>query len=1133
MDATELARQRAAKLHAEAVANGFDPFKAYEFALVEANRRDIVVEKAQPGATILRGSRATYIPSLQLIVHENTGTLFEQAFLVVHEVGHSELGDDEEPEVQVQIDPARPSEPCPVGVDRVVDYGRKQRREVQIDLFAREFLLPRDFVRKLHVQDKLTASEIARRLGAPFEVVAQQLLDALLLPPVVLEEKTAGGERAANDLQRNSAEHRGPAYLLEAGPGTGKTQTLTTRVEGLLAERVDPRRILLLTFSNKAAGEMAERIARKNKEAAAAMWIGTFHAFGLDIVRRFHNELCLPKDPRLLDRTEAVEILENEFPRLKLKHYRNLYDPTPIISDILAAISRAKDEVVDHKKYAELAQAMIAKATTDEEREAGERALEVAKVYEIYEKLKHAEHCVDFGDLVSMPVRLLESNADIRNLISTLYDHVLVDEYQDVNRSSVRLLTALRGSGENLWVVGDAKQSIYRFRGASSLNMGRFGKEDFVGGQRGRLKINYRSVSEIVTTYSDFALEMKMGDANSGLESHRGPSGKQPELLTVGQEDEQTVLLAETIEAMRAAGHKYKDQVVLCTGNEKLSKLGQALERLGIPVLFLGSLFERPEVKDLCAMLSVLTDRRATGLVRVAGGADFGMPLADVSVVLEHFSAIKLDAGHWIRDAHQVPGVSADGKTALQRLAAALSGFTAGDQPWEVLANILLDRTRIASRIASSDTVQARAQGIAIWQFMNFARVQPVKKGLPLVRLLERVRRLLRLGDDRELRQLPAAAQGLDAVRMMTIHGCKGLEFEIVHLPGLNTGTIPRAAKSLPCPPPDGLVEGSEGKSVDLFKLGQAEEQECLFYVAMSRAKDRLFAYAPTKMSDGKNWGLSSFLARLDQNITKRRTTPSRALPASPEDAAIQLSIEGGLNFRGEQVALYEDCPRRFFYTHILRIGGRRTMTPFMQMHDAVRDVFKGVIDGTAPISTPEQLNHRVNDAFKAIGLSEHGYANDYHALALPMLQYFARLRQGHIPEEPKALKLTFKNESVIVLPDDVLLHSSGKRIVRKIKTGHHSKKYSDDVEAAALILAAKEAFPDATVELVFLSDQRIEPLSMTTTKLESRRVKLDNALSDIRLGKFPPEPSIHTCPGCPAFFVCGPVPQGGLQKKF
>ena len=260
------------------------------------------------------------------------------------------------------IDPSRAAEPSPVGMDRVVDYGRRQRREVQMDLFARELLLPRHVARALHVDEGLSASAIAAKLGAPFEVVAQQLFDALLLPPVPPATAATHVERPLNPLQAAAAAHRGEAYLLEAGPGTGKTQTLIARVEGLLEEGVDPRRILLLTFSNKAAGEMAERIARKRPEAAAAMWIGTFHAFGLDIIRRFHAELGLPKDPRMMDRTEAVELLEEEFPRLRLVHYRNLYDPTQIIADMLAAVSRAKDEVVDAETYAALASAMLAKA---------------------------------------------------------------------------------------------------------------------------------------------------------------------------------------------------------------------------------------------------------------------------------------------------------------------------------------------------------------------------------------------------------------------------------------------------------------------------------------------------------------------------------------------------------------------------------------------------------------------------------------------------------------------------------------------------------------------------------------------------------------------------------------------------
>ena len=351
MDAVEIARRIAAELHEKAVAVGHDPRDPYVFAVTEAERRGIDVEATRPGASQLDGARAVFSSRDALILHENVGTRFEQAFLVAHEIGHAELGDDVPGERAFNIDPARSPEPSPVGLDRVVDYGRRQRREVQMDLFAREFLLPRPLLRTLHMDAGLTASEIAQRFDAPFDVVTQQLLDALLLPTISDQSDPEPDPTPPNELQLAAAGHRGEAFLLEAGPGTGKTQTLAVRVEGLLEEGVDPRRILVLTFSNKAAGEMSERIAEKHKDAAAAMWIGTFHAFGLDLIRRFHADLGLPQYPRLLDRTEGAELLENEFPRLELRHYRDLYDPTQNIADMLSAISRAKDEVVDAARY--------------------------------------------------------------------------------------------------------------------------------------------------------------------------------------------------------------------------------------------------------------------------------------------------------------------------------------------------------------------------------------------------------------------------------------------------------------------------------------------------------------------------------------------------------------------------------------------------------------------------------------------------------------------------------------------------------------------------------------------------------------------------------------------------------------
>ncbi|WP_207485445.1 UvrD-helicase domain-containing protein [Arenibaculum pallidiluteum] len=1132
MEAVELARQVAAELHNRAVARGMDPRLPYAFALAEAERRGIDVESTAPGAAVLNGARATFASADDLILHENVGTLFEQAFLVAHEIGHVELGDGIDDEPARDIIPARSAEPSPVGMDRVVDYGRRQRREIQMDLFAREFLLPRPVVRTLHVDHGLTATQIADRFGAPFEVVAQQLLDALLLPPVASAADEVKPERPPNHLQAAAALHRGEAYLLEAGPGTGKTQTLTARVAGLLDDGVDPRRILLLTFSNKAAGEMAERIARKRKDAAAAMWIGTFHAFGLDLIRRFHVELGLPRDPRMMDRAEAVELLENEFPRLGLAHYRNLYDPTQIIADMLAAISRAKDEVVDATQYAELADRMLQRAVTPEAIEAAERAAEVARVYDVYEALKRDAHRVDFGDLVSLPVQLLERDGAIRIHLQEQYDHVLVDEYQDVNRSSVRLLSALRPNGCNLWVVGDAKQSLYRFRGASSFNMVRFGGADFPSGRRGRLKRNYRSVDEITKAFSAFAVGMRAGDAESSLEADRGPSGTRPELRTVGRAEQQTVALADAIEEMRDAGHSYRDQAILCTGNEKLATMAQELERLGVPVLFLGSLFERPEVKDLLSLLSILTDRRAMGLARVACWREFAMSFDDVAIVFDHLRTTEAAPAAWLSNPAAIPGLSPAGLAALNMLATALLGWDQTSSPWLVLASVLLDRTRLATRLSTSVDLADRTRTIAIWQFMNFLRVQPSGQGLPIVRLLDRVRRLVRLGDDRDLRQLPAAAQGLDAVRLMTIHGAKGLEFPVVHVPGLNADTLPRTPPAPPCPAPDGMIEGDQGSSLNLFRAGQAEEQECLFYVALSRAQDRLFLYAPTQKSNGHSRPLSPFIDRLGQTLAKKAATPSRPLPPAPEDGDIALAIEGGLNFDASQVALYESCPRRFFYTHVLKIGGRRSATAFMQLHEAVWAVVEACIADAAPVGDIE-LERRVTEALVTHGLSEHGYHAQFRALALEMIRFFAASRRGHTPQTPPAFSLTFGDARIVVRPDDVLVRPDGVPVLRRVRTGHIRSTESKDVGAAAFVIAARQTLPDAVVELVHLSDEKAVAIVLSHRDLQNRREKLAGFLRDIHRGKFPAKLSSRTCPGCPAFFICGPTPEGSLRKKF
>ncbi|MEO8455550.1 MAG: UvrD-helicase domain-containing protein [Sphingomicrobium sp.] len=1125
-DAVELARRAAATLHAHLVAEGCDPWDAYALTKAAARRNHFDVEETTAGGANLNNSRATIIPGEQLILHEDIGSPFEKACLVGHEVGHLVLGDAAVPDEPCDFDVGRSSEAVPMGFDRVADYSNKQRREIQMDLFARELILPRERAFQLHVRDEITASEIAGRLGAPFPIIAQQLLDALLLPWKGSSEDKRGRPLSLNPSQQEAAQHFGTPFLLEAGPGTGKTQTLTARVKELLRRDVDPKRILVLTFSNKAAGEMVERIARTNPDAAASMWMGTFHAFGLEIVRTYHEGLGLSENPRLLDRVEAAELLEDAFPGLDLKHYKNLYDPTQDIVDMLAAISRAKDEVAGPDRYADCARAMLEAAADGDARVTAEKAAEVASVYEVYERLKVHSKAVDFGDLVMLPVKLIESHQDIRTLLQGRYDHVLVDEFQDVNRASVRLLTALTGGGAELWAVGDARQSIYRFRGASSYNVSRFGREDFPGGERGHLERNYRSVQEIVAAFTKFGEGMAAAAGANALDADRGSCGHRPELQLVEKGSAQSAAVAEAIVAMRGQGTAWRDQAVLITGNDRLGKTARELERLDIPVLFLGSLFERPEIRDLLSLISLLVDRRAMGLVRTATMPGFEASLADVASMLdelrEQSGAEPVDVGTSRFADSDTPGFA--------KLAVVLDGFNERSAPWGVLARILLDRIRLAATLAENDSVSERAKGIAIWQFMNFVSAQPAGRGFPIKRLLDRIRRLVRLSEDRDLRHMPAAAQDLDAVRLMTVHGAKGLEFKAVHLPGMNQGTLPRAAQKSRCPPPDGLIEGAHGDGNSALTEGHDQEQECLFFVALSRARDRLIAYAAEKTENGSRRNLSKFVEQLGDTIDRERVIPDLMPPTLPEDEPIQFDIEGHLRFPASQLGLYDSCPRRFLYTHVLRVGGRRITTSFMRMHEAVTLIVKQIVESGEHVEGDE-LRDAVQQACRDAGVEDGPRFGDYVTLSVNLLQYFHDSRRGMRPLDLADVIHELDGHEISFRPDDLLVDDDGVTHVRRVRTGHQRSRDLKDSAASALRLAASSHFQGAVIELIHLSDRTVTELP--AGKGDGGRAKLVKVFQSIAHGDFPTDGSVRTCPGCPAFFICGKLPEGALKKKF
>lgn len=1085
---------------------------------------DLELYRVAPTDPQLKGALATFDPQSRTICCSSAGSLPDQAALTAHELGHASLDPTPASCAEADVDVSQPSELSPVGLQRVEDYGQRERRELQANVFAREFLLPHPQARRLYLDEGLGTDAIAERLALPPALVRQQLLDALLLPAPVASHRAEAPPRRPDPSQTQASRHRDSPFLLQAGPGTGKTYALIERVTGLLEEDVDPASIVVLTFSNRAAGELYERLAQTHPLASASIWIGTFHAFGLDLLRRYHDRLGLSSNPTLFDRSDAIAMLEEELPILGLTHYRDLWNPARELRNMLVAISRAKDELTDEHAYRELAQRMLDSAGDNDSRTSAEKALEVARVYERYQSRLRQQAAVDFGDLIMRPTMLLERDAAVRAGVATRHRHVLVDEYQDVNRASARLLSALVGDGKRLWVVGDSRQSIYRFRGASSVNMSRF-QQDYPNGATDQLAINYRSSTELVDALVTIAPNM---DASRdllplGFTSVRGASGVKPEIRRVETPADEMEALATAVQDLAKHGILFRDQAVLCRSNPKVAEVAAALEARAIPVLHLGSIFERDEIRDLLALLTLVVDRRGDGLVRVGKMPRYDLSLEDVQAALAWLRDGATPAASRLRDAAAAADVTPRGREKLLLLADDLDGFTAGSNPWEVLTTFALDRARLAAAIASRSTVVDQMSAVAIWQFLNFVR-QPVPGTGPRIRrLLTRVRMMVLLAEERDLRRVPSAALHINAVRLMTVHASKGLEFEAVHVPGMTKQSFPASRQGDQCPPPHGLIDGD----VDAARAHDEEEQ-CLFFVAASRARTHLYFYAAAKHASGRRKTPSPFLDWLG-GIANDMTAPRLNTSAAADDSSIPIAWPDGCRVTNAALKSYDRCPRRFLYTHLLDVGTARSPTAYTRTQDCL---FK-LIEWTAterPVRalTEHDLLEKFAEIWAAHGPTDHAYASDYLRMAERLVRSLARSGDGLAFEPPRSFELGIGGGVVVVTPDEVAIEPPDTLVLRRVRPGYTREK---DLDYDLLDLAGERSEHHAhAVEAVHLTDDVRDRIDISAKQRAKNASSVDDALTEILAGRFPAEVSSYNCPQCPHFFICPSLPGGTLK---
>lgn len=1139
MDSFDPIRAAAAQLHAALVAKGADPTEPMRLIEAAVVHLDLELTWLAPDNPSLKKSRALFDAQAGAILASNAGELQDRVVLVAHELGHVVVHGASSDCSEHDVDASRSTEAAPVGLQRVEDYGVKERRELQANVFGREFLLPRAQAKARHLSGE-SAIAIAARLHLPINLVRQQILDAILLPepePEVANPPKLERAPRRDESQDRAAAHRGSPFLLQAGPGTGKTRTLVRRVLSLLAEGVDPGSILVLTFSNRAAGELAERLADVAADAAPQIWIGTFHAFGLDLARRYHEHLNLGPDPDLFDRSDAIEVLEDILPTLPLVHYRNLWDPEIVLREMLSAISRAKDELVDPPAYQDLAQAMLDAAGDDvEAREAAEKALEVAHVYRLYEKALARHGGVDFGDLIMRLTRLLERDAGLRTAVQLRHRHVLVDEYQDINRASARLVQAVAGDAQRLWVVGDARQSIYRFRGASSANMVEF-KNDFSGAVVDRLDVNYRSSQEVVSTFQAFAPHMgaSAGMLPLALEADEGPSGARPQLRVFQTVEDELEGVAAAIRELEGKGVRLRDQAVLCRSNARLNEIATGLEARGIPVLHLGSLFERSEIRDLLALLTLEVDPFGAGLIRVGALPRYAVPLQDLWIAVSRLRGSTSPAIGELAILATDEALSDAARAGLGRLAEDLRGLNTSKSAWEFLTRYLLDNTDVIARHAAETSIAAKMRGVAVWQFLNFVRDQgPTSAGSPIHRTLERVRQLVLLAEERDLRQIPKAALHMDAVRLMTVHGSKGLEFEAVHVPGLTKASFPSSNRGERCPPPKGLIaDRDELSPKEAARQAHEAEEQCLFFVALSRARQHLRLYHCLKQTSGANRTRSPYLDHLGAVMNALPDPPVLKLP--PDSVVLgPIKVGWPTDWRLTDARLesYEKCPRRFFYTHVLSLGGRKKMTAFSQAHDCLYEAIRLVAKARAAgVFDEAGLTTAFDDIWARRGPVDHAYAVEYRALADRLLRNLVRSGDGRQFRPPEDVVIEFTEGRLVVEPSEIIELPDGSVILRRVRTGYRRSDEYDKLAYGLYLLAGRGQFGAACkVEALHLTDDTLEIVTLTDVKTENRRKTAIKFLGGIARGEFPPEIDAVTCPRCPHFFICGATPTGPLD---
>ena len=598
-----------------------------------------------------------------------------------------------------------------------------------------------------------------------------------------------------NDKQKEAVLATDGPCLVIAGAGSGKTKVLTHKIAYLMAEKyVKPWNILAITFTNKAANEMKERVENLVGEAAKDMWIGTFHSICVRILRKFIDRIGFDNSFIIFDTSDQKTVMKECLKELKID------DKLFTDKSVLYEISNAKNEMLDPKQYSVKYSGEFRKET-------------IAKIYELYQKKLKENNALDFDDIINFTIKIFTENVDVLEFYTNKFEYVLVDEYQDTNKAQFTLVTLLASKNGNITVVGDNDQGIYSFRGADITNILNFEK-DFPGTKIVKLEQNYRCTGNIlkaanaVIKHNTVKYDKKLWTEND--------EGNKPCIYSGEDEyDEASYIVNEINHLRREEYYKYSDFSVLYRMNSQSRAIEDILRRENIPYKIIGGLkfYERKEIKDIIAYLRLIFNSNDNlSLKRIINEPKRGVGKTSLEAVQEVADSNGISMYEVIKNAAEY---------GLNRVYVNTREFI------EQIENLKAkkDETKISDLIKETLRTTGYTQALKNENTIEAeSRIQNLDEFLTVAIEFEDESAENTLGDFLEgitlTTDLDNSDTSEDSVTLMTLHSAKGLEFPVVFLVGMEEGIFP-GYKSI-------------GEEKEL------EEERRLFYVGITRAKEYL-----------------------------------------------------------------------------------------------------------------------------------------------------------------------------------------------------------------------------------------------------------------------------------------------------